>query len=283
MWDTDATIVPTTRKLMISENDLTLDNIGRRDFVLYQQRKGFRLGTDSVLLAWFAASFARKDNSGNYRRTSYLELGSGCGGASMCLAARLPDCSIDCLEIMKSSYEVLLKNIEANNISDRVHGYNCDIRALPDEIKQKQYDIVFLNPPFFVGEKGNKTNAKSSSEEKLAARFEENGTLEDFIRVAKSRVIPSSGYIVMVMKADRLTDIMSLMDDMNIRPVRLMNIHPMADRNASSILIAGRIGNSNSQLKILPPLILNESADDSLRLTERAVAIYEGEHKDCFI
>ena len=72
------------------ENELTLDNIGRRDFVLYQQKNGFRLGTDSVLLAWFASSMVRKDKEGNYRRATFLELGSGCGGSSLCVAARLP-------------------------------------------------------------------------------------------------------------------------------------------------------------------------------------------------
>ncbi len=277
-------VLPVTTSIkMISEEDLTLDNIGRAGFVLYQQKKGFRLGTDSVLLAWFAASFARKDRDGNYRKTSFLELGSGCGGASVCVAARLPDSVIDCCEIMTSSCEVLQRNLEANNLTDRVSAYNCDIRQFPDEVRQKQYDIVFSNPPFFNGDRGNKTDPEASSDERLAARFEENGTIEDFIKASKSRVIPSTGHIIMVMKADRLTEIMSLMDTYNIRPVRLMSIHPLADRNASSVLIAGKVGGTNSQLRILPPLILNETSDGSLRQTMRITEIYEGEHKDCFI
>lgn len=268
---------------MISDSDLTFDHIGRRDFVLYQQKKGFRFGTDSVLLAWFAASFARRSKDGSYKKTSYLELGSGSGGASMCVAARLPDCTIDCLEIMESSCEVLNKNIEANRITDRVHAYNCDIRDLPAEIRQKQYDIVFSNPPFFSGDKGVRTDASLSSGERLAGRFEENGTAEDFLRVSKSRVIPSSGYIIMVMKADRLSEIMSLMDKYRISPAKLMNIHPLADRKASSFLIAGRIGGSNIRMEILPPLILNEEKDGNIIQTGRMTEIYEGEHKDCFI
>lgn len=259
---------------MISSEELTLDNIGRRDFVLYQQKKGFRFGTDSVLMAWFAASFARRDKEGGYRKTSYLELGSGCGGAAMCVAARLANCEIDCVEIMDSSCEVLRRNITANHVEDRVRAYNCDARDLPIEIRQKQYDVVFANPPFFSSAKGDRTDPYRSSEEKLNARFEENGTVEDFISVMKARVIPSSGHVVMVMKADRMAEVTSLMEKYNIKPVRLMCIHPMADRECTSVLIAGRTGSSGSQLRILPPLIL-----DSERVTE----IYEGEHKDCFI
>jgi len=262
---------------------LTLDNIGRRDFVLYQQKDGFRFGTDSVLLAWFAASFARKTKDGNYRRTTFLELGSGCGGASMCVAARLPGSEIDCCEIMRSAWEVLCMNIEANKISDRVRAYNCDIRKLPDEVRMKQYDVVFTNPPFFNENRGNKTDAAASSEEKLAGRFEENGNAEDFIKAAKARVIPSSGHIVMVMKASRMAEMIDLMTSCNISPVKLMTIHPLADRNASSFLIAGKVGGTSSQLTVLPPLILNEACEGSVRQTARITEIYEGEHKDCFI
>lgn len=268
---------------MINENDLTFDHIGRRDFVLYQQKKGFRFGTDSVLLAWFAASFARRSKDGSYKPASFLELGSGSGGASMCVAARLPNCTIDCLEIMESSCEVLSRNISANHIEDRVRAFNCDIRELPDEIRQKQYDIVFSNPPFFSGDKGVRTDASVSSDEKLAARFEENGTAEDFLKVSKSRVIPSTGHIIMVMKADRLSEIMDLMSKYRISPAKMMSIHPLADRKASSFLIAGRIGGSNIRMEILPPLILNEERDGKIVPTDRIKEIYEGEHKDCFI
>ena len=268
---------------MISEDELTLDHIGRRDFLLYQQKNGFRLGTDSVLLAWFASSFVRKAPDGSYRKATFLELGSGCGGASICVAARLPSSEIDCTEIMETPCEVLKKNIAVNHLEDRVRAYNCDIRQMPDEIRQKQYDVVFSNPPFFNGLRNVKTDPDISSKEKLAARFEENGTIEDFMRVAKARVMQSSGHIVMVMKADRLTEIMSLMEANNVRPVKLMSIHPMADRNASSILIAGKAGGTNSQLIILPPLILNDNEDGLISQTQRITEIYEGEHKDCFI
>jgi len=262
---------------------LTLDHIGRHDFVLYQQKNGFRFGTDSVLLAWFAASFARRSKDGTYRKTSFLELGSGCGGASMCVAARLPDSEIDCCEIMESSCGVLRKNIEANNIADRVRAFNCDIRKMPDEVRMKQYDVVFTNPPFFSESKGNKTDASLSSEERLAGRFEENGNAGDFIKAAKARVIPSSGHIVMVMKAGRLAEVINLMTSYNISPVKLMTIHPLADRNASSFLIAGKVGGASSQLTVLPPLILNEEHEGSVKQTLRITEIYEGEHKDCFI
>ena len=41
----------------------------------------------------------------------------------------------------------------------------------------------------------------------------------------------------MVMKAGRLAEMINLMTSYNISPVKLMTVHPLADRNASSFLI----------------------------------------------
>ena len=56
---------------------------------------------------------------------------------------------IDSLEIDRDAYEVLGRNISDNSLEGRVSSYPGDVRELPDEIRQKQYDIVFMNPPFF--------------------------------------------------------------------------------------------------------------------------------------
>ena len=40
---------------MFTKDDLTTEDLGRKGFTLLQLKNGFRFGTDSVLLAWFAA------------------------------------------------------------------------------------------------------------------------------------------------------------------------------------------------------------------------------------
>ena len=258
--------------------DLTLEDLGRRGYKMYQQKEGFRFGTDSVLLAWFAASFVRKGKA-----CTALELGSGCGGASLCLAARSDDVSIDAVEIMEKPAEILEENIKLNGLSGRMRSFNCDIRELPSDIRSKQYDIVFMNPPFFNRGSGPAARAEGDGE-RLAGRFEENGTAEDFISVAASRVRQSSGYIIMVMHGDRLPEIMSIYEKYRIKPVRLMTVHPFEDRNASMFLLAGKKGASGSDMKILPPLILNRrDGKDSPVMSEELKRIYEEEHTDCFI
>ena len=258
--------------------DLTLEDIGRRGFKMYQQKDGFRFGTDSVLLAWFAACFVRQG-----KPATALELGSGCGGAALCLAARNEDISIDAVEIMEKPAGILEENIKLNGISDRMKSFNCDIRDLPPEIRAKQYDIVFMNPPFFNRGSGPAAR-KDGGGERLAGRFEENGSVEDFIYVAASRVRQSAGYIIMVMHGDRLADMIKTFDKYRIKPVRLMAVHPFEDRNASMFLLAGKKGASGNDMKILPPLILNRrDMNGEPVMSGELKRIYEEEHRDCFI
>lgn len=251
--------------------NITFEYIGRKDFVLYQQKNGFRFGTDSVLLAWFAASFARPGKS-----ALMLELGAGSGGATMCVAARQDDVKIDAVEIMKTPYEILRKNIEANKIGDRVRAFNADLRQLPEELRNIMYDVVFANPPFFSSDKGPATNASVSSEERLNGRFEENGGLDDFVRTAGSRCRTSGGHVVMIMHGDRLKDLMESYLRNKITPTRLLTVHPAPGKNASMVLLAGKKGSPRAELKILPPLFLDNSDG-------RVNRIYEEEHTDCFI
>ena len=265
---------------MFTKDDLTTEDLGRKGFTLLQLKDGFRFGTDSVLLAWFAASFIRKGNSGN-KRCDMLELGSNCGAVSLCVAARYDNAYIDAVEIMPDECEVMRMNINNNNVGDRMRAFNADIRELPSEVKQKQYDVVFMNPPLYSRKNGP---AAGRSEGRLNGRFEENGDLDDFMAVAASRVIPSSGHIVMVMHADRLGDVMTSMQKNNIKLTRLMNVHPFEDRNASMILAAGKKGASGSDVKILPPLIISKKTSGGCIInTEKIKDIYDKEHTDCFI
>lgn len=257
---------------------LNKEYLGRRDYVLYQEEDGFRFGTDSVLLAWFAAGFIKKKGP-----RQILELGSNQGAVSLLIKARLEECrveaTIDAVEIMKSPYKVLKKNILINNLQGKINPYNADIRELPSEIKTKQYDVVCFNPPFFSSEDGPKV---TNDELRLAGRFEENGTCDDFIKVAKSRVYQSAGYVVLIMKGTKLNHVLSSFFKNNLKPTHLLPVYPFADKEASMFLLAGRSGANGLDMKILPPLILNERIDGKVVMTPRLREIYE-EEQECFI
>ena len=148
----------------MDDSMLTFEPLGRKSFSMYQLKDGFRFGTDTVLLAWYTASFVKPGNE-----AKLLELGSNCGAATLLVTARRDNVVTDALEIECDAYEVLKKNIELNNLSERVCAYNGDVRELPEEIRKKQYDVVFMNPPFY-----NDDNGPASTK---IGRYEHHGGL----------------------------------------------------------------------------------------------------------
>lgn len=269
--------------------ECTLEDLGRANLKMYQLKDGFRFGLDSVLLSWFAASFVRNGNtSSNSSKVTaktprVLELGAGCGACTLLMHGRKPGVKIDAVEIMNTSCDVLEENIRINNLSDKVRAFNADIRKLPDEVRAIQYDIVMFNPPFFLEENGPKTTS-AKSVERLNGRFEENGSLNDFVRIAASRVVPTSGVVVMIMKGNRLTDSINAFEINKITPTHLLAVHPFEDKNAASFLLCGKRGIKGSELKILPPLILNSRDNNGeIKPTDVTTMIYEKEHTTCYI
>ena len=74
----------------------------------------------------------------------------------------------------------------------------------------------------------------------------------------------------------RLKDLMEAYLRYKLTPTRLLTVHPSPGKNASMILLAGKKGSPRAELKILPPLFLDNSDG-------RVNRIYEEEHTDCFI
>ncbi len=270
-------------------DECTLEDLGRAGLQMYQLKDGFRFGLDSVLLSWFAASFVRNSNASNNsskvtaKTTRVLELGAGCGACTLLMHGRKPNVRIDSVELMNTSALVLEENIRLNKLEDKIRVFNADIRKLPSDVRDIQYDIVMFNPPFFLEENGPKTTS-SKSVERLNGRFEENGSLNDFVKVAASRVIPTSGFVVMIMKGSRLTDSIRAFEANKITPTHLLTVHPFDDKNGASFLLCGKRGIKGTELKILPPLILNcRDANGNIKSTDVTTMIYEKEHSTNFI
>ena len=260
----------------IEGENIVPEDLGRDGLKLLQHKDCYKLDTASVLLAWFASSFVR-----NGKPCEMLELGSGTGGVSLLVSARTKKAHIDGVELVELAYKVFCENIKLNGLEDRIAAYNCDLRELPAEIKNKAYDVVFMNPPFYDGTKGSVTDTSVKSLHESTARFSLQGGLEDFVRVQSLRTRTSGGYAVMCISPDRVPECFALYEKYKITPVRLLTVHANASKDAFLALIAGKKGSPNAEFKVLPPLFINE--EGSSALTSRAAHIYEEEHSDCFI
>ncbi|HUJ48233.1 MAG TPA: methyltransferase, partial [Rhizomicrobium sp.] len=103
-----------------------------------QPERGFRSGLDAVMLA--AAVPAQAGHR-------VLELGSGAGVASLCLASRVSACDVTGAEIDPVLVQLGNENSAGNRLADRVRFVAADIADLPGGLR-REFDHVFCNPPF---------------------------------------------------------------------------------------------------------------------------------------
>ena len=204
---------------------------------LIQKTDGLTFGTDALLLAGYVV--------GKYR--SGAELGGGGGIISMLLLSREKVGNINAYEIQSEYADLISRNAEYNNLSDRLTSICLDIRDIP---KEESCDIVFTNPPYM------KTGSGLSNREdrKNIARHEVFGTVSDFCLAAK-RILKYGGNFYAVYRPDRLTDIIFAMREATLEPKRITFVHADKDSEASIVLIEAKRG-GKSGLLLTKPLII---------------------------
>ena len=106
---------------------------------VFQPGKGFRAGTDSLLLA------AALDEAA---KGCALELGCGPGGALLPAAFRCASMQFTGLERDDAVADLAHRGVVDNRFGERVEIVEGDAGRLPPDW-QNRFDLVFSNPPFF--------------------------------------------------------------------------------------------------------------------------------------
>jgi len=251
----------------------TIEDLGRKGFYLIQKKNGFRYGEDTVLLAHFTAQMAGRKR----RMLKAAELGTNCGAASILLAARREDIAIDGMEVQREASRVFNKNIEMNHLEGRIRPFCCDIRDIfsdsPKDIKKSSYDLVFFNPPYHVPGRGPLTAKEAASNELCEARFEVNGTLEDFFEAANWLLLPQ-GKIILVQRTSRLPEVLSHMASNKLEPSRIRFVHVRPEKPSTLFLLCGQKHGKSGGFQVLPPLILYK---DKSNYSDELQSIYMDE------
>jgi len=198
---------------------------------------GFRAGLDAVMLA--AAVPARAGNT-------VLELGSGAGTASLCLASRIADLTITGAEIESDLVRLSNQNSTANQLGDRVVFVTVDVLDLPGDMKH-DYDHVMCNPPFH-GDEGER-----SPDEARALATHDGGSLATWLGVGVKRTA-SGGTFTAIVKADRLSETLAALPQTGLR---LFPLWPCAGQAAKRIIVQSRKG-SRTPLELCAGLVLHK-------------------------
>ena len=97
-----------------------LDDLQCGGYRLIQRPDAFRFGTDSVLLADFAAPRPR---------TRAVDLGCGTGAVATLMAAHEPTLTVDAVELQPDVADMARRSVRLNRLEDRVSVFAGDMRV----------------------------------------------------------------------------------------------------------------------------------------------------------
>lgn len=242
---------------MNDDADLTQDAFLGGRLTILQPRTGYRAATDPVFLA--AACPAQAGHQ-------VLELGCGVGVAALCLATRVPGLALTGVERQSAYAALARRNAEANGADMDV--VEADLAYLPPDLKQRAFDHVIANPPYFPGGAG--TPADDAGRE---AAMREDTPLALWTGTARARLKPR-GWLTMIQSADRLPECLVALSD-GFGTISVLPLQSRIGRPASRVVIRARKG-GRSPFVLLPPVLIHESGShpgDHPDYTELAEAV----------
>lgn len=178
-------------KHTISEH-FTSDPIYDNKTFICQNKNGYRFSIDALLLSWYI-----NNRTSDKSFSHVLEIGSGHGVIPILLNRRGFSSHIECIEVQPSLFNLLERNIQTNNLSNKINAINGDF--LSYSFSFEKYDIIFSNPPYFNPEKGR----MNPDNEKAAARHEIFGSLDQFLKKS-SKLLKHRGLFFLIFPVSRL-------------------------------------------------------------------------------
>ena len=242
---------------MAHAENFTEDRLLGGQVTLFQPRKGFRAGTDSVLLA------AALDGG---LKGEALEIGCGAGAALFCAAHRLAEAQFTGVEVDANMVDLAHRGIEANDVTGRVQVLGGDAGDLPGDWENR-FDLVYSNPPFFEPGRASPPGAGK------AGAYTQSLTLDKWLKAMLFTAGPRAP-IVLIHRAAELAGILAGLDR-RAGEITVLPVKPYPGAEAKRVIIKARKGLRRGDVRLLDGLVLHREKGGPL--TERAEAIMQGE------
>lgn len=171
-----------------------LESVGKKIIV---EEEGLKITEDAILLSEFIKSYFNKKYKNLKNKKLFLEIGAGQGIISLLLSELDIVSKIFAVEIQEEVFATLGKNIEINDLNEKIIPINENIKKVDGE-----YDFIFSNPPY------KKTDSGKMSQNKIEriSKYEVLLTLEELILEIR-RLLKNYGEFFIVIPNSRLNDV----------------------------------------------------------------------------
>lgn len=221
--------------------EITEDRLLDGAVTLRQPQEGYRAAIDPVLLAASVPAAAGE---------MILDLGSGVGAASLCLARRVAACRVYGLEMQPALAALARQNIELNGMTGRVESLIGSLQQPPPRLAPGSFHHVMTNPPF-----NHSDSPASPKEAKDLANREGEIDLAAWMRFAVNMLRPK-GNLIVIYRADRLDDLLAALHR-KVGDINLIPLWPKEGRPAKRVLLRARKGVA-SPVTLSAGLVLHE-------------------------
>lgn len=221
---------------------------------IFQPLEGYRAAIDAVLLAAAVEDVRPGEN--------ILDVGSGTGAVSLCLAARCKNTPI-------IGAEVQPRLTELANMSAKANGFDClqylNLNIFEAGLPFCSFAHVVSNPPYF--ESNMPTSPKGG---KATAHTFSRGGLSEWINICIKMIRPQ-GYFYMINRAEALDEILALLHG-RLGEICVWPLYSKPGQAAKRVIVRAR-KDSRAPLKLAPGLVIHE---DDGAYTPAAEAILRG-------
>jgi tRNA1(Val) A37 N6-methylase TrmN6 len=210
---------------------------------LRQPLDGYRVAIDPVLLAAAVPASAQD---------RVLDIGCGSDAASLCLAARVPDCRIVGIERDPTLAQLAQDNIARNDFAARLSVVKGDLLAPPPSLEPGSFTQVMANPPFLEAVRASASPVAA----RASAAVESEALLGDWIDFALA-MLRDKAMLTMIHRADRLGDLLAALVG-RAGGIIVFPLWPGEGKPAKRILLQAKKG-SAAPLTLAQGLVLHRA------------------------
>lgn len=232
----------------------TQDYLLNKQVKIFQPVDGYRASTDAIMVSSLVDKIKKGDR--------ILDVGSGTGAISLCLASRFQNQQphIIGLELQSELAELSNMSAEVNGFADILHYYNCNIKDKLDFIKPCSFQHVISNPPY------SDHDMPSPNKSKAQAHNHSNFNLSEWLKFCIKMLAPQ-GHFYMINRAEAIDEILHELYG-KLGNIKIIPLFTKQTSKAKRVLIMAQKDNK-TPTEILSPFIVHTDA----AYTEKAFQI----------
>ena len=219
------------------------ENFIQAGLKIFQDSAAFCFGIDAVLLSFFAGKKVKNSSL-------VLDMGTGSGIIPLLLSRKNLSAKFCGLEIQHDAVLLAKKNVEENNLSERIEIIEGDLRNYKSLFEKQKFNVIVSNPPYMKINCGK----LNESEKLLIARHELLCNIDDVVQAA-SYLIKDTGSFFLIHRCERLTDVFNSLKENNFIPKGLRFVVSHSNKAPVMFLMEARKF-CKSELKIENNLVV---------------------------